>query len=95
MGVCVEDAVGSSEKDLGQGGEKMERFVRFMVGLCFGAAVGVALVVLLAPQSGEETRQRIQEKVDAVLMEGQRAAEERRLELLTQFEELKKPMPRT
>ncbi len=30
----------------------MDKFVRFVVGLLLGAVIGVALVVLLAPQSG-------------------------------------------
>lgn len=71
----------------------MERFLRFVVGLLIGAMVGVAVVVLLAPESGAETRRSIQERVEAILAEGQRAGEERRVELLNQFEELKKPNP--
>ncbi len=71
----------------------MERFLRFVVGLLLGAVVGVAAVVLFAPESGAETRRRIQDRAEAILAEGQRAAEERRVELMTQFEELKKPVP--
>jgi gas vesicle protein len=62
---------------------------RIMAGLLFGAVVGAALVVLLAPRSGAETRRLIQERVDAVLAEGRRAADERRVELAAQFEALK------
>jgi gas vesicle protein len=70
----------------------MARFVQFVVGLLLGAIVGVAVVLFFVPESGAETRRRIQERVEAILAEGQRAAEERRVELMTQFEELKKPV---
>lgn len=60
-------------------------------GLVVGALLGAALVLLLTPRSGEETRQWIQDEVDAVLEQGKLAAEERRLELTRQFEELKQP----
>ena len=58
-------------------------------GLVVGALLGAALVLLLTPRSGAETRQQIQDQIDAVLEEGKEAAEERRLELTRQFEELK------
>ena len=60
-------------------------------GLVVGALLGMVLVLLLTPRSGEETRQRIQDQVDAVLEQGKQAAEERRLELTRQFDELKQP----
>jgi gas vesicle protein len=56
-----------------------------------GALLGAALVLLLTPRSGAETRQQIQDQIDAVLEQGKEAAEERRLELTRQFEELKQP----
>jgi gas vesicle protein len=65
--------------------------VRFLSGMLMGALVGAALVLFLAPRSGGDTRRLIQERVDAILAEGRRAAEERRLELQTQFEALKQP----
>jgi gas vesicle protein len=72
-----------------KGGETMGRVLRIMAGLVFGAVVGAGLVMLLAPRSGAETRRLIQERVDAVLAEGRRAAEERRLELTAHLEALK------
>jgi gas vesicle protein len=71
----------------------MERFLRFVFGLLLGVVVGAAAVVLFVPESGAETRARIQDRVEEILAEGQRAAEERRVELTTQFEELKKVQP--
>jgi gas vesicle protein len=64
---------------------------RVLAGIIVGAAIGAAVALLLAPRSGEETRQMIQDRVQAVLEEGQQAAEARRLELTEQFEALKRP----
>ena len=60
-------------------------------GLVVGALVGIVVVFLLTPRSGDETRQLVQDRVDAILDQGKQAAEERRLELTRQFEELKQP----
>jgi len=62
-----------------------------VAGLAAGAAVGGAVMLLLAPRSGEQTRNQIKEKVDQIKAEGQHAAETKRLELRAQFEELKQP----
>ena len=69
----------------------MKKAASITVGLALGAVVGAGLVLLLAPRSGEETRQVIQDYVDSILAEGQQAAEMRRLELSERFEALKQP----
>lgn len=69
----------------------MNKVVNITAGLVLGAVVGAGLVILLAPRSGEETRQVVQDYVDSVLAEGQQAAEMRRLELSERFETLKQP----
>lgn len=61
-----------------------------LMGLLVGALVGVGLALLFAPGSGEETRGRIQEWVNEVQAAGQEAAEQKRLELTAQLEELKR-----
>ena len=61
------------------------------LGALFGAGVGAGLALLFAPCSGKEARQRIQGRVQEVVDEGRRAADERRLELTTRFEGLKQP----
>jgi gas vesicle protein len=73
----------------------MNRILMFGGGLLFGAMVGAGLVLLLAPQSGVETRQLIQERVQDILEEGRLAAEERRQELQAQLEDLKRSSPQT
>jgi gas vesicle protein len=69
----------------------MGRIVQFLTGLFFGALVGAGLVLLLAPHSGDDTRQMIRDRVEAIRAEGERAAEAKRLELRAHFEELKQP----
>lgn len=71
----------------------MNRSLSIVLGLMLGAAVGVGLGILFAPQSGAEMQQRIRERVDGVLAEGRQAAETRRLELTEQFEALKRTQP--
>ena len=68
----------------------MRKLLLFVFGLILGAAVGVALAALLAPESGEETRGQIQLRVQDVIDEGKRAAAERRVELESQLDQLKK-----
>jgi gas vesicle protein len=63
-----------------------------MAGMLLGAALAAGLVLLFAPQSGAEVRQKIKDRVDDILAEGRQAAEERRLELTAQFESLKQPI---
>lgn len=70
----------------------MGRVFRILAGVLVGAAVAGGLVLLFTPQSGEDTRQLIQERIEAILAEGRQAAETRRLELQTQFETLKQPV---
>jgi gas vesicle protein len=76
------------------GGGDVDRVLKISAGFLLGAVVGVGVVLLLAPHSGEETREMIRERIDAILEEGRLAAEERRQELSAQFESLKQPLPR-
>ncbi len=57
------------------------RAIKFLVGMMVGATIGAAAVLLIAPQSGEETQRMITEKFESVLSEGKKAYEERRSEL--------------
>lgn len=69
----------------------MDRSLKFAGGFLLGALLGAGVVLLLAPHSGAETQQLIQERIQAILEEGRQAAEERRLELNAQLEALKQP----
>ncbi|MFN2243028.1 MAG: YtxH domain-containing protein [Anaerolineae bacterium] len=70
----------------------MGRVFRILAGVLLGAAVTGGLVLLFTPQSGEDTRRMIEERIEAILAEGREAAETRRLELQSQFETLKEPV---
>jgi gas vesicle protein len=72
----------------------MNRILRISAGFVVGASLAAGLVLLLTPRSGAETQQAIKDQIQAILEEGQLAAEERRLELTAQLEALKQPVPR-
>lgn len=69
----------------------MSRALRMMAGMLMGMLVGAGLVLLFGPRSGAEMRRLIRERIQAIQAEGRQAAEERRLELTAQFENLKQP----
>ena len=68
----------------------MRKLFNFSLGFLFGALVGAAIAILLAPDAGEMTRHGIQLRMDQIVQEGKRAAAERRTELESQLEQLKK-----
>ncbi len=61
------------------------RAIKFLLGAMIGATIGAAVVLLIAPQSGEETQRMITEKFESVISEGKKAYEERRSELERQI----------
>jgi gas vesicle protein len=68
----------------------MRKLFNFVFGFLMGALVGAAIATLLAPEPGDAMRGRVQLRIDQVVEEGKRAAAERRTELETQLEQLKK-----
>jgi gas vesicle protein len=68
----------------------MRKLFSFLLGLLLGAVVGAAIAVMLAPEAGEDMRRQIQIRMDQVVEEGKRAAADRRAELETQLDQLKK-----
>lgn len=91
---CAESGGGLSSFGPRKEGRSLDKIVRITGGLLAGFLVGYGLVILFTPRSGAETRYAIQERVDATLDAGRQAAEERRLELAAQLEDLKRPRPR-
>jgi gas vesicle protein len=69
----------------------MRRIIGFIAGAMCGAIVGAVAVLLLAPTSGVELRQRVRARVGELVAEGRQAAEERRAELEAQLAALKRP----
>ena len=72
----------------------MGKVANFLSGAILGAMVGAAVVVMLAPESGNKTRSSIQHYFESVIEEGRRAAAERRAELEAQFAQSKRVPPR-
>jgi gas vesicle protein len=72
----------------------MRKLLSFLAGAIVGAMVGAAVVVMLAPESGDNTRSEIRGYVNSVVDEGRRAATERRAELEAQFAQSKQFSPR-
>jgi gas vesicle protein len=66
------------------------RIVKFLAGLLWGALVGAGLALLFAPESGAETQGRIQAWLEEIQAAGEDAAQQKRLELTAQLEELKR-----
>lgn len=63
----------------------MKRIMNFALGLFFGAVAGVALILLLTPQSGSELRQTIRERLQAIAQEARQAGVPRRAEIAARF----------
>lgn len=72
----------------------VDRMVKFLAGVVVGAAVAAAVVLIVAPQRGDELRNEIKARIDDIVEEGRQAAETKRLEMMAQLEELKQPAPR-
>jgi gas vesicle protein len=73
---------------------RLNQIVGFMTGLLSGAIIGTAVVMLLAPQSGTETRARITGKVQEIIDAGKQAAAARREQLRTEYQEaIRIPIP--
>jgi gas vesicle protein len=68
----------------------MQKFANFVLGLIFGALVGAAVALLLAPTSGDTLRTQIQAKVEGTASEVKLAMEEERARLQTELEALKR-----
>jgi gas vesicle protein len=59
----------------------MKGVTSFLSGLILGVLTGATLAILVAPESGEELRGQIRQRVETIQSEVSRAAQERRAEL--------------
>ena len=73
---------------------RLSQFVSFVGGLLGGAIVGAAVVTLLAPQSGVETRRQIAAKFQGIVDAGRQTMAERRHQLRTEYDRaIRIPLP--
>jgi gas vesicle protein len=70
------------------------KFTSFVSGLLSGAIVGAAVGMLLAPQSGTESRRQIGDRYQGIMDAGKQAIAERRQQLRNEYEEaIRIPLP--
>lgn len=67
----------------------MKRTLRFLTGAIVGAIAGSLTVLLLTPESGENTRLAISEKLQYLRDQMREAAKERRIELEAEIQKYK------
>ena len=68
----------------------MNKLFSFLAGSICGALVGAVTALLLTPASGQQLRSDAEARWDLAMQEAQRAMQEKRQELNTQFEQMKK-----
>ncbi len=64
----------------------MKKVLSFIAGLLSGGLVGALVVILIAPQSGEETRRRIAARTREIVAAAKEAIAERRRELEAEYQ---------
>lgn len=69
----------------------MRRFFNFVTGATLGALVGASLALLLAPYSGEQLRDRAQERWSDVVAEIRAAYEAQVAQLEAELEDMRHP----
>ncbi len=69
----------------------MRKFFSFFMGLMMGGVVGATVALLLAPTSGEEMREQLQEQSIRLRDEVKAVAEARRAELERELSALRAP----
>lgn len=69
----------------------MRRMFGFLIGVVVGGLVGSTIVLLLAPEPGEELRAQIRERGQSFFDEVRHAADERKIELRQRLDEMRAP----
>ncbi|OGO66492.1 MAG: hypothetical protein A2030_01305 [Chloroflexi bacterium RBG_19FT_COMBO_50_10] len=69
----------------------MKRAFNFLVGIMMGGLVGATIAILLAPFSGEEVRDQLQERSNRLKDDIKAVAEARRAELERELTALRAP----
>lgn len=68
----------------------MGKVLVFMGGVIAGAILGGAMTLLMTPQSGESLRGRARQRYQDALDAGRQAAEERKQQLIAEYEAMKR-----
>jgi len=68
----------------------MRKILAFAAGAMCGAIVGAVAALLLAPMSGSEMQEQARKRVEDVMAEGRKAAEQRRAELEKQLRQMQR-----
>jgi gas vesicle protein len=68
----------------------MSKFVNFLAGLLFGALIGAAIALLLAPMSGERLREEAQARAEKTVDDVRATIEEERERLQAELDALKR-----
>jgi gas vesicle protein len=67
----------------------MKKISRFIFGAAIGGFIGSAIVILLTPESGSETRAAISARLENLVTQIKTSVDEKREELLKEFESYK------
>ncbi len=67
----------------------MKGISRFIFGALIGAFIGSSIVILLTPESGEETRAALSSRINNLAKQISTAVAERKVELLKEIENYK------
>ena len=67
----------------------MKRTLKFLTGAIIGAVAGSVVVMLLTPESGEDTRLAFSEKIKYLREQIKEAANEKRIELEAEIQKYK------
>jgi len=67
----------------------MNKMFSFMAGAICGALIGGVTALLLTPNSGEQLRLDVRERLDTAVTEARKAMAEKQAELDAQFEQMK------
>ncbi len=68
----------------------MSKLLVFLGGAVLGGVIGGAVTLLLTPQSGEGMRSEAQQRYQDALEAGRKAAEERKHQLMAEYEAMKR-----
>ncbi len=68
----------------------MGKFLVFLGGALIGGLIGSAAALLMTPQSGEGLRAEAQQRYQDALAAGRKASEERKHQLIAEYEAMKR-----